>query len=139
MAAEFSPALDLVLERLGPELFLIAYAVVLSLMIGVPLGVLAGVRREGIADNFIRGIMVLGISLPAFWIGLVLLLIFGIWIPIFPVGGFGEGWVGHLRSLFLPAATISLCCPRRVGLMGNRDWVPRPVNAGIGAIRVRPR
>src|SRR5437773_10816121 len=102
------PALDLVLERLGPELFLIAYAVVLSLMIGVPLGVLAGVRREGIADNFIRGIMVLGISLPAFWIGLVLLLIFGIWIPLFPVGGFGEGLLGHLRSLFLPAATISL-------------------------------
>ncbi len=102
------PALDLVLERLGPELFLIAYAVGLSLMVGIPLGVLAGVRREGIADNFIRGIMVLGISLPAFWIGLVLLLILGIWIPLFPIGGFGEGLVGHLRSLFLPAVTISL-------------------------------
>jgi peptide/nickel transport system permease protein len=102
------PALDLVLERLGPELFLISYAVVLSLMIGIPLGVLAGVRQEGMADNVIRGIMVLGISVPAFWIGLVLLLIFGIWIPLFPVGGFGDGWAGHLRSLFLPAITISL-------------------------------
>jgi peptide/nickel transport system permease protein len=102
------PALDLVLERLGPELALIAYAVVLSLLIGMPLAVLAGVRREGIADNLIRGIMVFGISLPSFWIGLVLLLILGIWIPIFPVGGFGEGLLGHLRSLFLPAATISL-------------------------------
>src|SRR5215471_6371246 len=102
------PALDLVLERLGPELALIAYAVVLSLLIGMPLAVLAGVRREGIADNVIRGIMVFGISLPSFWIGLVLLLILGIWIPLFPVGGFGEGLFGHLRSLFLPAATISL-------------------------------
>jgi peptide/nickel transport system permease protein len=102
------PALDLVLERLGPEVFLLTYAVVLSLMIGIPLGILAGVRREGIADQFIRAIMVLGISLPAFWIGLVLLLILGIWVPIFPVGGFGEGWLGHLRSLFLPAMTISL-------------------------------
>lgn len=101
------PALDLVLERLGPELFLISYAVVLSVMIGVPLGLLAGVRREGLADNVIRGIMVVGIGVPAFWSGLVLLLILGIWFPLFPVGGFGDGWAGHLRSLFLPAITIS--------------------------------
>jgi peptide/nickel transport system permease protein len=102
------PAVDLVLGRLGPELFLIAYAVTLSLLIGVPLAVLAGVRREGAVDNVVRGGMMFGISLPPFWIGLVLLLVFAIWIPIFPVGGYGNTIPENLRSLFLPAFTIAL-------------------------------
>ena len=102
------PAISLVLERLGPELALIACTVALTLLIGVPLAAVAAVYRDGAADNSVRALMVVGLSLPAYWIGIVLLLTFGIWIPILPVGGYGDTLIGHLRSLILPSLTIAL-------------------------------
>jgi peptide/nickel transport system permease protein len=102
------PTLVLVLERLGPELFLILYVVVLTLLVAIPLGALAATHREGAADNLVRALMIGGLSLPAYWVGIILLLVFGIWIPIFPVGGYGGTVLEHLRSLFLPATTIAL-------------------------------
>ena len=102
------PAISLVLERLGPELTLIASTVVLTLLIGVPLAAVAAVNRDRAADNSIRALMIVGLGLPAYWIGIVLLLAFGIWIPILPVGGYGDTLVGHLRSLILPSLTIAL-------------------------------
>jgi peptide/nickel transport system permease protein len=102
------PAISLVLERLGPELALIASTVVLTLLIGVPLAAVAAVNRDGAGDNSVRALMILGLSLPAYWIGIVLLLAFGIWIPILPVGGYGDSFLGHIRSLVLPSLTIAL-------------------------------
>jgi peptide/nickel transport system permease protein len=100
-------ALDLVLGRLGPEIVLISYAIVLSLAIGVPLAVAAGLRRGGTIDRLVSSSIVVSYSLPAFWVGIILLLVLAVWIPIFPVGGFGEGLLGPPRSLFLPALTIA--------------------------------
>lgn len=102
------PALNVVLERLPPEVFLIAYAVVLTLLIGVPLGVLAALRQERLGDHLTRGLMVVGLSLPSYWIGIILLLVFGLWLRILPVGGYGNTFLEHLRSLFLPSLTIAL-------------------------------
>jgi len=102
------PAISLVLERLGPELALIACTVVLTLLIGVPLAAVAALNRDGPADNSVRALMIVGLGLPAYWIGIVLLLAFGIWIPILPVGGYGDTFIGHLRSLILPSLTIAL-------------------------------
>lgn len=101
------PAVDLIFARLGPGLVLIAYAIVLSLLIGIPLAVAAGLRPGGIADRLVSSAIVVSYSLPAFWVGIILLLIFAVWIPIFPIGGFGEGILGPPRSLFLPALTIA--------------------------------
>jgi peptide/nickel transport system permease protein len=101
------PAVDLILARLGPGLVLIAYAIVLSLLIGVPLAVVAGLRPGGVADRLVSSAIVVSYSLPAFWVGIILLLIFAVWIPIFPIGGFGDGILGPPRSLFLPALTIA--------------------------------
>ncbi len=102
------PAISLVLERLGPELALIGATVVLTLLIGVPLAAVAAIRRDRAADNAVRAWMIVGLSLPAYWIGIVLLLAFGIWIPILPVGGYGDTLIGHLRALVLPSMTIAL-------------------------------
>src|SRR5437764_12938141 len=66
------PAISLVVERLGPELALIASTVVLTLLIGVPLSAVAAVNRDSAADNFVRALMIVGLGLPAYWIGLVL-------------------------------------------------------------------
>jgi peptide/nickel transport system permease protein len=100
-------ALSLVIERLTPELFLVVYAVVLTLVISVPLAIWASLRRGGIADAFVRLLIVVGLSMPAYWIGMLLLLFFGIWLPMFPVGGYGPTLGEQLSSLFLPALTLA--------------------------------
>jgi peptide/nickel transport system permease protein len=102
------PALTLVLDRLVPELFLVGYAVVLTLLISVPLAIWAARRRGGIADALVRLLIVFGLSMPAYWVGMLLLLVFAIWFPIFPVGGYGPTLREQLWSLFLPALTLAL-------------------------------
>ena len=101
------PAIELVFERLPPELFLVTYAIVLTIIISVPLAIWAAVRRDGIADAIVRVVIVFGLSLPPYWIGILLLLLFGIWWPIFPVGGYGSTLGEQFRALFLPSLTLA--------------------------------
>ncbi len=106
------PAIELVFERLGPELFLVAYAIAITLLISVPLAVWSALKRHGLLDAAIRGVIVVGLGLPPYWIGLLLLLLFGVWWPVLPVGGFGETFGEQLRSLLLPSFTLALgLCP----------------------------
>ncbi len=102
------PAIELVFERLTPELFLVAYAIVLTIVISVPLGIWSALRRDGVADAIVRVVIVFGLSLPPYWIGILLLLLFGIWWPIFPIGGYGATLGEQLRALFLPSLTLAL-------------------------------
>jgi peptide/nickel transport system permease protein len=101
-------ALSLVLERLPPELFLVIYAIVITVVISVPLAIWASLRRGGIGDAIVRVLVVFGQSMPSYWIGMLLLLLLGIWLPIFPVGGYGSTFGAQLDSLFLPALTLAL-------------------------------
>jgi peptide/nickel transport system permease protein len=106
------PAIELVFDRLFAELFLVAYSIVLTLLISAPLAVWAALRRSGVAEATVRGVIVLGLGLPPYWIGLLLLLLFGIWWPVLPVGGFGATFGEQLRSLLLPSFTLALgLCP----------------------------
>jgi peptide/nickel transport system permease protein len=102
------PAIALVFERLVPELFLVAYAIILTVLISVPLAIWAALRRSGIANAVVRVVIVFGLSLPPYWIGILLLLLFGIWWPILPVGGYGATFGEQLRSLLLPSLTLAL-------------------------------
>jgi len=99
-------AVSLVLERLAPELFLVAYAIVLTIILSVPLAIWAALRR-GIADSIVRILIVLGLSMPSYWVGMLLLLMFSIWLPIFPIGGYGTTFGERLIALFLPALTLA--------------------------------
>ena len=103
-------ALSLVLERLTPELFLVGYSIVLTLIISVPLAIWSALRRNGAADAdaIVRLVIVLGLSMPAYWVGMLLLLLLSIWWPIFPIGGYGPTLPEQLRSLFLPGLTLAL-------------------------------
>lgn len=102
------PAIELVIERLPPALFLTAYAVVLTLLISVPLAVWSALRRNRLTGAIVRTMVVLGLGLPKYWIGIILLLIFGIWWPVLPVGGYGTNFPEQLRSLLLPSLTLAL-------------------------------
>jgi peptide/nickel transport system permease protein len=103
----------LVRERLPATLWLICFGAVLSVLIAVPLALIAASRRDGVSDQVIRGVPLVGLGFPPFWIGFMLLLVFSLHLGrAFPTGGYGHGFFGHLHSMFLPALTVALAlCP----------------------------
>jgi peptide/nickel transport system permease protein len=87
---EHRPVLDIVMERLPATLQLAAAGFVFSLLVGVPLGVLAAVRRGSLWDRGGRMLAVLGQSLPSFWVGIMGIFVFSVqlgWLPPFGAGG----------------------------------------------------
>ncbi|WP_295816808.1 ABC transporter permease [uncultured Deinococcus sp.] len=102
------PVMRLIVERLPVTLFLTVYAAVLGVLLAVPLAVLAAVRRNTWVDALIRGVFQVGLSLPVFYVALQLLTLLGARLGWFPIGGYGEGFGGHLYHLFLPALTLGL-------------------------------
>lgn len=100
-------ASELVSGRLPATLWLLVAAVVLALAISVPLAVLAASRRGSAIDQLVRAVPLVGLGMPTFWVGIMLVLLLGLKVPIFPVSGFGDGVVGHLRSIILPALTVA--------------------------------
>jgi peptide/nickel transport system permease protein len=95
------PVVEHIWERLPATVELGFVAMFLSVLIGVPLGMYAAVRRGGIMDTSARVFAVLGQSLPAFWLGLMLILFFGVVLGVLPAGGRGT-WL----HLILPAFTL---------------------------------
>lgn len=100
--------ISLVSDRLPPTLFLLTYASVLTAVVAFPAAILAALRRNSIWDQVVRFTFVFGISLPAYWLGIILILAFAIALPVFPVAGYGTTFLEHLHYLFLPSATIAL-------------------------------
>jgi peptide/nickel transport system permease protein len=102
-----TPVAELLPRRAAVTSFLVVYSLVLSLVIAVPLAVVAATHRERWPDHLVRGLITLPLASPAFWIGILLLIVFALKLGWFPATGYGEGFLGHLRHLFLPALTLS--------------------------------
>ena len=99
----------LVFQRLPVTLWLIGFGALLSVLIAVPLAAVAATWRDRIPDHLVRVVPLVGLGFPPFWVGIVLLLVFGLNLGrLFPVGGYGNGFTGHLHSMFLPALTVAL-------------------------------
>jgi peptide/nickel transport system permease protein len=102
-------ARSLIWQRLPVTLWLIAYGTVLSILIALPLATIAATRKDAFRDQAVRVVPLIGLGFPPFWLGIMLLLAFGLHLGrLFPVGGYGEGLTGHLHSMFLPALTVAL-------------------------------
>jgi peptide/nickel transport system permease protein len=97
-----------ILARLPTTIFLTLYAVTLSILIAGPLAFLAAVNRGKWQDNLIRAVFQVGLSMPVFYIGLILLTFLAAQLRLFPVGGYGETFADRLYHLFLPAVTVAL-------------------------------
>jgi peptide/nickel transport system permease protein len=95
------PVTEHIRERLPATVELGVTAMVLSVLLGVPLGVYSAVRRGGRLDRAARVFAVLGQSMPTFWLGLMLILLFGVMLGVLPAGG-----RGGLLHLILPAFTL---------------------------------
>jgi peptide/nickel transport system permease protein len=96
-------ALSVVLERLPATLTLVGLSTLVMLLIGVPMGTLAAFKNGGRLDSFIMSGSTLGFALPNFFFGLLLILLFSVWLRILPSGGRGTVW-----HLILPVLTIGV-------------------------------
>ena len=80
----------------------------IAVALTVPLALVSAVRRGRWADQAIKLVFIAAMSMPAFWLGLLLVLLLSIALPIFPVSGYGDGFLGHLHHLVLPSLVIGL-------------------------------
>lgn len=99
---------ELIFERVGPSVFLLTYSAILSLIISLPLSYISSIKVNSYSDHIIRSVGLMGFAMPPFWVGILLILIFGLFLNLFPVSGYGEGFFGHIYHLFLPSLTIAL-------------------------------
>ena len=113
------PVSDLIAERLPATLELVAAAAVFALLLGVPMGVYTALNRHGFASNLLQVVSLIGISVPTFVTGILLILVFSIWLSWLPSFGRGEviqlGWwstglltASGLKSLVLPSVMLGL-------------------------------
>ena len=98
----------LIFDRLWVTLALVAYSTVIAIVLTIPLAFLAALRKNSATDNLIKFLFICFMSMPAFWLGILLVLVFAVYIPVFPVSGLNGGVLGLLHSLFLPALVIAL-------------------------------
>ncbi len=103
-----APVGDLISARFPVTLQLVTYGMTLALVISVPLGVLSAIKRNRASDHIVRTVSMLGFAMPSFWIGLMLILFFGVGLDWFPVSGLEDGALGRLASLTLPAVTLMI-------------------------------
>ena len=142
------PVLSILWPRLGNTLVLLGAAMALTLAVALPLGVYAARRPYSWADNAINLFCFAGISIPAFWLALLLILLFAVelqWLPasgLGPVGG--EGWWQRLPYLVLPVASLTLASIGgytrygRAAMMGElrQDYIRTARAKGLGEERV---
>jgi peptide/nickel transport system permease protein len=113
------PALGLVLERLPATLELSLVAMLIAIVVGFPLGIWAGLRSNSVSGRLIMGLSVLGFSIPTFWTGILLIMLFAVNLGLLPVMGRGQTvdvlgvplsvlTLDGLAHILLPAATLSL-------------------------------
>jgi peptide/nickel transport system permease protein len=102
------PVATLILQRLPVTLMLIGLAALIALVLSVPLAFIAALKREQAPDAAIRGVFQVGLSMPVFYIGILLLTLFAANLKWFPVGGYGDTFGARLYHLFLPALTLAV-------------------------------
>jgi len=105
------PVLEAIVDRAEPTILLTTYAIIIAVLLGVPAGVLAARHHDGTTDQALMAAALIGISIPNFLLGLLLILFFSVQLGWFPVAGYSPleyGWLGTLRSLTLPAFALGV-------------------------------
>jgi peptide/nickel transport system permease protein len=105
------PVLEAILDRAEPTVLLTLSATFIAVLIGVPTGVISARYHNTATDQTFMMFALVGISIPNFLLGLLLVLVFGVWLGWFPVAGYSpleDGWLATARSLVLPAFALGL-------------------------------
>jgi len=94
--------------RLPITLALLIYSTLMALVISVPLATIAALRRGGFVDQGIRLLFTATLGIPSFWLAIILALVLGVQLKLFPIAGPGNGGIDTIWHLTLPALTIAL-------------------------------
>ncbi len=146
------PALQLILQHMPATMELAVAAVLLSVLVGVPLGLYAGLRPRSVLSRLIVAGSILGFSLPSFWVGLMTVVAFSVQLGWLPSSGrgrtvevFGTGWsfltLDGLRHMVLPALNLALfniAVVLRLTRSGTQEVLP-PTSSSSPAPRACPR
>ena len=97
------PVTQIVLERLPMTLYLVGAGMALAIALAIPLGILAALKPDGIADRTTVVVSLLGLSVPQFWLGLLLIIVFAVDLRWLPTSGSGT-----LKHMVLPAVTLAV-------------------------------
>jgi peptide/nickel transport system permease protein len=113
------PVWQAIVERLPITLPLALFALALTLLIGIPAGIIAALRANTWVDQAVTGLAMLGVSVPSFWLALMLIVLFGVHLEWLPTGGFvpfSEDPVAWARSMVLPSVSLALL---QIGLLAR--------------------
>lgn len=135
------PVIDLIADRMGASLQLAVAAMLFAIVIGVPLGFLAALRPGSVLDTVTMVGAVSGLSMPQFWLGLLLMYLFALQLNWLPSFGYGDG---SLRNLILPAVTLGvtplalLARTTRAGVLDvlNADFIRTAHSKGMSEAKV---
>ena len=101
-----TPAFKLVLERMPPTLYLTTAGLACALLIALPLGILAALKRHSLVDNLCTMVAVAGQAMPIFWLGIMLIIIFAVRLKVLPASGYGT-WQHFLMPAFTLGAFLA--------------------------------
>jgi peptide/nickel transport system permease protein len=141
------PVAEAIYQRIQPTVLLTIMAVVFEVAIGMPVGVVAAIRRNTWIDQSMMTIALLGLSIPSFWLGLELILYVGVYLHVLPVAGYvplERSWIGAIRSLLMPAFTLGFINAALVARMTrssmldvlSQDFVRTALAKGLPRTRV---
>jgi peptide/nickel transport system permease protein len=140
------PVLDLVLERLGPTALLAGSALLLGTLLGLAAGMLAALRHDQVTDRVVTVGVLLGISIPSFWLGLLLILVFADWLGWLPASGMTWAWsdatgfaaaADVARHLVLPTLSLALVAGGVIGRLTRGAAIDVLASAPIRMARAR--
>ncbi|MEW8974314.1 MAG: ABC transporter permease [Tissierellaceae bacterium] len=127
------PALKLITERFPATLEIVIIAMLLSAIIGIPLGVFSGAYPNKISSKIIMALSIAGISLPSFWVGMVMIFFFSLSLGVLPVSGRGD--IGMLFGIRTSLATVNgwkhIILPAITLALGNIATILRLTRAGM--------
>jgi peptide/nickel transport system permease protein len=131
------PAMRVVLQRVAFTAELAAAAMIIALVLGVPLGVLSAMFRGSLLDRVVTLLAMVGQSMPIFWVGLLMILVFAVGLQWLPAGG-----AAGIRYIVLPAATLALYPLARITSLVdvlNQDYVLAARARGVSEVVVIAR
>jgi peptide/nickel transport system permease protein len=130
-----TPAFKLVLERMPPTLYLTTAGLVTALLIALPLGILAALKRHSFVDSLCTMVAVAGQAMPLFWLGIMLIIIFAVQLRLLPASGYGT-WQHFLMPAFTLGAFLAPITMRlvRSGVIEimNMDYIKTARAKGVG-------
>ena len=105
------PVTEAVMERIEPTLLLTFWGTLIAVLLGVPAGIVSARYHNSAVDQSLMGLALLGLSIPNFLLGLLMILVFGVWLGWLPVAGYvplDEGLWRNTRSLLMPSISLGL-------------------------------